>query len=297
MELREINTFSELDACFKEFSTFNGWIYRGQADATWALVPKLARVPFLQSLMRLRRKREALIALGFRDDGPGAELSRMPIDLAYLIEDRCLSTWRSSAAPYVRQTPKNDWEWLAIGQHHGLMTRLLDWTRNPLTATFFALSEASVAAPSAIYALRCPRALDAALVSRSQLQGVAVYDPPPTFDRIHRQSALFTVSGDPFQDISDILSEEVQLAKLVVSERSRETLLRRLVSFGVNRSILFPDLDGVAAHINWALNNPALLAKGTSSLQQLAMKLHEQSESAMDELIKSVEELINRVDD
>lgn len=48
MEVRQVSSFAELDQYFEEFNRFQGWVYRGQADDSWALIPKLARAPIVR---------------------------------------------------------------------------------------------------------------------------------------------------------------------------------------------------------------------------------------------------------
>ncbi|OKH29276.1 hypothetical protein NIES1031_01445 [Chroogloeocystis siderophila 5.2 s.c.1] len=45
-----------------------------------------------------------------------------------------LNNFKLLSVPLLKEKPDNDWEWLAIMQHHGLATRLLDWSVIPLAA-------------------------------------------------------------------------------------------------------------------------------------------------------------------
>ncbi|HED2715663.1 TPA: FRG domain-containing protein, partial [Enterobacter asburiae] len=85
-------------------------VYRGMTNAKWELKPSIGRLDIEDSA------REATERLIFEQ-------------------------FKQQALPYLDFTPRNEWEWLALAQHHGLPTRLLDWTTNPLIALYFSVED------------------------------------------------------------------------------------------------------------------------------------------------------------
>jgi FRG domain len=94
---------------------------------------------------------------------------------------------------------KNDFEWLAIAQHHGLPTRLLDWSLNPLVACFFAVTS-NINKNGRIYKVDSSKndTIDIKKYnSPFEIDKIHFLHPPASTRRIELQKGLFSLHPLP----------------------------------------------------------------------------------------------------
>jgi hypothetical protein len=161
------------------------------------------------------------------------------------IERSALEYFKRRSAPLLAAQPQTEWEWLAIAQHHGLPTRLLDWTENPLMAAYFA-TRGKKQADRVIYALkRKTLGLADEASSPFDLVGVTSYSPTHLAARIIAQAGVFSVHGDPTASFRD----DPRVERWLIEADAVDEIRTTLYTFGVNEAFVFADLDGLCRYL------------------------------------------------
>jgi hypothetical protein len=181
-------------------------------------------------------------------------------------EQAMIDDFKLSSIPYLEQQPDNDWEWLAVMQHYGLATRLLDWSANPLAALWFAVCNPPVENQNGVVWLYQPNREDYAVVSQHdnplEINHIRLVKPRIIAARIGAQQGWFTIHPFDAQQEKFVALEALEaftprLTKLIVPSTQFARIRFELDRIGVNSASLFPDLAGLCTQIEWSYSNLA----------------------------------------
>jgi hypothetical protein len=210
-------------------------LFRGQEDFSWACIPGIARKPLFRPAAIFKRR------------------DQLPRPAEY----RLFVLFRDQTIPYqplwvhAPTSEEEGWRQLVLAQHYGLPTRLLDWSRFPLVALFFACwKEEYRHLDGAVFAVSVDRK------TVFTVPALAAHNPDPPLYRYKRKVVGFfippdidrrvTVQGSVLAIRHDPTLPVVANPQFRVPAGKKKMLLDDLKRLGITYGSLFPDLAGVA---------------------------------------------------
>lgn len=197
------------------------WVFRGHSDSRYRLIPSVGRA--VHTSNSRERYEKSLYDIFCRE-----------------------------ALGHLSILPKDHWEWLSLAQHHGLPTRLLDWTANPLTALYFAVSE-NADSDGVFFALRSRTKASERVRGDSpfSIRQPVKYFPNIVTPRIRSQEALFIACSNVEVPLEKALRDDWAIEQYEIPSGVKKDLRYELFRLGIHASSMFPDIDGLAARISW----------------------------------------------
>lgn len=197
------------------------------------------------------------------------------------LEEHLLRNFLRYGRPFLPRERENLWELMVVAEHHGLPTRLLDWTHSPLVAAHFATLAGNGKEDRVVWRLDWRKVhkhfglrevvflvedLDRELSRRgfqstweflekgpsAAEQFICLFEPPAVTDRLAVQSGAFTVSSSRSKTLDELLEQAGladALTQFVIPGARAEYLRDQLDICTVDERRLFPGLDGIAAEL------------------------------------------------
>jgi len=205
-------------------------MFRGQLK-DWPLVPTIARL--------------RTVLGGFED--------------WHVFHDHVLERFRRYGRPHFTEKPLTEIEWLVHAQHHGLPTRLLDWTTNPLKALFFAVDDPQHERRDGVFWMLEPDGWWEQFTIENQPyweENLAAFFPEHLNPRLIAQEGCFLSFPLPKRKrpIRPLRQGGGSYAVnsvscFVIPSTAKPTLRKELSLLGISHRSLFPTLDGIAKSI------------------------------------------------
>jgi hypothetical protein len=229
-----VNSVSELlNEVAKSCTGGETHFFRGHQRQDWKLCPRLGRMK------------------------PRLRFLSQPIEQ---LEQKMLREFKRLAVPHVgNRQLVSEWDVLSMAQHHGLPTRMLDWSSNPLVALWFAVEKAADDVEASVWMYRTS---DSELVdseatdSPFKLKQTKFYVPRHHDSRIVAQGGCFSVhllnsEKQTFNSLDLIAVQRGRLRQFLVPGDAFAVIRDELARCGITRAALFPDLAGLCGHMLW----------------------------------------------
>ena len=229
-------------------------------------------LPFIDAFyhkIRYSPSREIVLFRGQNVDKP--LIPKYARTINYLLDDQAIKAdeilkvererfleFKRRAGWLIDKSPQTEWDWLGLAQHHGLETRLLDWTENPLVALYFAFENCQLGyhQDSVVWMLKVSKSdiiVPTLETSPFSTDKTKIFRPTIVSHRMTAQAGWFTahklINKKKFIPLEKNRRYKGSLAKLELRVMPGD-VLKFLTRVGVNPASLFPDLDGLCRQLN-----------------------------------------------
>jgi hypothetical protein len=205
-------------------------VYRGHANVDWKILPSLFREEVASTEFKSWAELEAAFMISLKQRGSGE----------------------------IGFKPDSELEWMSVGQHAGLPTRFSAWSENALAALYFATEETAANEDGAVWRILPGEASFTISHDYEQVPEEArLYRPQNTTPAMLNQKTCYLshplpqedASAESFEELFELGSERLSLAKLIIPAEEKSHLRRRLATMGVDSRTLFPGMTGLCQQI------------------------------------------------
>lgn len=238
----EIDNWDEFDRQVSRLP-HRQWLFRGQSDASWEIKT---------SLYRLFEDAKKIINV--------SEISnrRFAKDVH---EQLLIRRFMTNAHLYLRALPdkQSKLEWLALMQHYGAPTRMLDVSLSPHIACYFALEDGHEDAAIFAFNYKEIKDLDQGVGIKNKNTEIFknhkgmrafihAHEPKFANERLLSQQGMFLVPSNNYQTFDDLLDDYGGggnvCKKFIIKAKIRYEGIQRLKRMNITSSSMFPGIDG-----------------------------------------------------